>query len=234
MSEADYDAVWQAIRDGHLASFYIWEAYWLADSIVGGCDEVLEKTPPIGEFINVDPELFQTIGAVVGAAARLRALLVERQRTKRQSALEHALQIRRARWLASDLLRDLEFTEITKAAVRHSLEHFDEYLDRQGLKWLRGQIAARDGVPMDMMLSSRQVLKSMLNGAEMTLVRVYVAQERRFVNSEDEVDISALREEGIAVRDRLQPLANPGTEPAEKRGSFLTFLGPAPKLRLPD
>jgi hypothetical protein len=77
-------------------------------------------------------------------------------------------------------------------------------------------------------------VKNMLNGAEMTLVRVYVAQEGRFVNSEDEVDIPALRDEAVAVRDRLQPLANPGSEPAAKRGSFITFLGPPPKVRLPD
>ncbi len=87
---------------------------------------------------------------------------------------------------------------------------------------------------MDMVLSSRQVLRGVLNGADMTLVRVYVGQERRFVNSEDEVDITALRDEAAGVRDRLQPLANPGTEPADKRGLFLTFLGPAPKVPLPD
>jgi hypothetical protein len=91
---------------------------------------------------------------VTRPTARLRALLVDRPR-KRESALEHAIQVRRARWLASEALQSLPLKQIVRVAVRHSLEHFDEYLDRQGLRWLRGQIAARDGVPMDMMLSSR-------------------------------------------------------------------------------
>jgi hypothetical protein len=234
MSEADYDAFWAAIEKSHLADVYLWEVYWLADSIMRGCDDVFAKAqPPPPDYIKVEPELMQLLQAVVSASARLRALIFERSRRdkRNQSALEYAVQIRRARWLGSLILAGLNLPTIATSGVRNSLEHFDNHLDSEAIRWLRGGLPPRKGLPVDMAISTRASIKDLLKAE--VLIRVYVAAERRFVTSDTEIDLAALHAEASSVRERLRPLIE-AKVPKGEHGGFVVFPGDPPKVPLPD
>ena len=234
MSEADYDAFWAAIEKSHLADVYLWEAFWLADSIVHWCDDVFAKAPPPPpDYIKIEPELMQLLQSVVSASARLRTLLVERpHRDKRnQSALDHAVQVRRARWIGSVVLAGLKLPTIATSGVRNSLEHFDQYIDSEAIRWLRGGLPPRKGLPVDMVMSARASTMDLLKAE--VLIRVYVAAERRFVNSDTEIDMAALQAEASAVRERLRPWIE-AKVPKGEHGGFVVFPGDPPKVPLPD
>jgi hypothetical protein len=196
------EAEWLEIRESPLAAAYVAELRTLAVGIIETANAIFEATPPaeVGRsYIKVDPPLMRRLLGLIGEAARVAALLTPHRSPRGIQATE--LVRRRAEWLRGDVLGGLELEAILDAAVRHSLEHFDEYLDDAAQGALsRG---APSLLPMDMIVGRRGTF-SELNTAGTTLMfRVYIADEALFVNCGREIRVDKLATEARAIVDRL-------------------------------
>jgi hypothetical protein len=210
-----------------MLSTYIYEMHWLAADIVRRADDLFEQTPPPTEagadYIKVDPALHSEIYAMLGDAAKLRALISERPKRRDQPDRQHAILVLRARALHG-LLPDLNLAAICSPDARHSVEHFDERIDRTAIDSFDNTIAKPVHIPLDLVVWSRASF-GMLKGTrspepQIYPLRVYVASERRFLNADAEIDVGRLRDESAAVRDRLAA-AVPN---ASERGAFVVVL----------
>jgi hypothetical protein len=220
------DEAWEAIAASPLFSVYVHELHWLASSVVRRAESVFDQvpSPPSGsDYIHVDPDLHSEIYALLGEAAKIRALITGRPKRKDQSAREHEVLSRRARTLRC-LLSDLSVEAICSPAARHSLEHFDEVIDRTAIGALEDTIPRPVNMPLDLVVWSRaafEVLKGTLTPRPAIFpLRVYVASERHFLNAEREINIGDLYRECAAVRDRLKahlPIV-------DERGAFVVVL----------
>jgi hypothetical protein len=226
MSRDEHDEAWSAIARSPLFSAYIYELHWLACDVVRRAEALFEQTPspePGSGYIKVDPSLSSEIYALLSDAAKMRLLITKRQKRRDQSRDEYEVLIRRVDTLAG-LLSGLSLDAICSAEARHSVEHFDERLDKTALDIYRDTINKPVNLPFDLIVWSRAALE-LLKGTreprpEIYPFRVYVASERRFLNAGAEIDIAALHDECAAVRDRLAPAVyNPS-----ERGAFVSVL----------
>jgi hypothetical protein len=186
---SNYDEVWNQIRDSPMAMQYRWELFWLAHDVVSRAAAVVTKTPPprAGEdYLKVDFDIHGDIFALLGAAAKIKALITpKKQRDRRnQSDAEYHVQRQRATWLAS-LLDGIDLTEVSRSAVRHTLEHFDQYVDRTAIRLYEDRIKKPAHLPTDMVFSSRRAFEPLKGDDPDTTIypiRAYIADERRFLN----------------------------------------------------
>jgi len=58
---------------------------------------------------------------VLSQAARIKALLTPRSRHPNQSRRHHEVQVRRARWLREEVLRDIHLSEVERAGARDGI-----------------------------------------------------------------------------------------------------------------
>jgi hypothetical protein len=218
---------WAAIARSPLFSVYVYELHWLASDVVRRSDGVFERTPPPAPgtgYIHIDSSLHAEIYALLGDAAKIRALISERRRMPWQSQEEHELLGHRARAL-SGLLSGLRVATICSADARNSVEHFDEKIDQTALSTYNGMIAKPVNVLVDLVVWSRDQFDVPLRGTleprpGVYPLRVYVASERRFLNTGAEIDLGALRDECAAVRDRLAA----SMPDADERGAFVVVI----------
>jgi len=189
------------------------EVYWLARSVVEETERIFADTPPGvpgGSYIKIDHAVHQRLYGVLGASAKISALITERPRQKDQSRIQHETLLRRARWLRS-LLTGLGLSGVTATKVRNTVEHFDEYLDDTSRKCSNGTIALPAVLPIDMSFGHRDLMPQLLtgtkfSGATVYGLRVYVADERVFINCDVEINIAQLHDECSAIEARLKPL----------------------------
>jgi hypothetical protein len=186
---------------------------------------------PSGSYIKVNAGLHQRLYGVLGAAAKISALISERPRRKQQqSEVQHQTLIRRARWLRS-LLAGLSLSSVTATKVRHTVEHFDEYLDDAARQCSNGSIPLPAALPVDMVVGHRDLVPQLLlgtkvPGATVYNLRVYVADERIFINCDKEIDVGLLHDECAAIQARLKPLLHADMTGDEERGSPMVILTP--------
>jgi len=146
---------------------------------------------------------------VLNNAARIRALIKSRPKGKSQGAAMYALQERRIKWLAG-LLADLPTAQVLHSKVRNTLEHFDEYLDETALKSRRSQISRPTIFPVDVILGREGTLEQFdVGGSSPTVypLRVYLAEERVFVNCGARLDLDAISNECRGITERLESIA---------------------------
>ena len=220
---------WHRILGSPFAGAYVSELYWLARDTVETCEQVFsnaEPPPPESSYIKVDHALHADIYRVLNNAARIRALVKERSRRADQSARQFAVQEKRTRWMR-DLLDGLSTDAILQAQVRNSLEHFDEYLDETALRSSMSQIARPTLFPIDMTLGRDGTLQQFTQGVVYP-VRVYLAEERMFVNCGKRIDVNAIALECQAITARLvelsPQLAEENEPSSEGRGSSMLVV----------
>jgi hypothetical protein len=219
------EQAWSAIKSDRRV--YLVELFELAAHVVAAVDTAMALLPTRGpehEFMFVNHEIHRMLLDALGAAARIRALCVERGSSSKQTQLEYKVSVRRAAWLRQEVLEDIDLSVLEDAQVRNTIEHFDEYVDRAALQAYGGEIPLPALIPVDMALTSRNVLSRFaIRGHQPTIywVRVYVSGERRFINCGHEIDIDAVRSVVVAVKERLTPLLG---EQAEREGSRMVLL----------
>lgn len=122
------------------------------------------------------------------------------------------------------MLNGIDLEPLRDAQVRNTLEHFDEYVDRTALKASSGDIALPALMPLDFVLSTRDLLKQFDVGGGSPNVyplRVFVTDESRFINCEQEVDVGTLRVCASQIVERVGPLLG---EQARQEGSPMLVL----------
>lgn len=106
-----------------------------------------------------------------------------------------------------------------------TLEHFDEYIDATDIRCYQRQISLPALLPLDFSMGHRRSLEQFQDEKGSTYsVRVYLSDERVFVNCGREINIGQIYEECCAIRDRLWPLV-PHDEGGEQ-GSYIIVLTP--------
>lgn len=230
METSDYDELWRRIVESPLAGAYIQELHSLAAEVVQLSDEVFQAVPrpkPSDDYVRVDHTIMRKLYTIIGDATRVSAMLNKRPRGQ-QTARQHEVHNRRAAWLRNEVLEDIKLERVFEAKVRHTLEHFDEYIDRTAIKYATREMSTPSVAPMDFVLGRRKALAIELQGRvpNIYFMRVFIAEERVFVNCGYEIDVESLREECREVAKRLTPLV-PEPLPSGERGSPLFVITPA-------
>ncbi|MEH6380140.1 MAG: hypothetical protein V7768_00255 [Dietzia cercidiphylli] len=120
-----------------------------------------------------------------------------------QSAEQHMIQDARTKWLG-ELLSSVQIQETLRAQVRNSLEHFDEYLDEAFLNFSKRPPNGRLLLPLDMTLGRESTLDQFADGGSVYPLRVYLAEERVFINCGKRVSIGLLHSECRGILDFLR------------------------------
>jgi hypothetical protein len=189
--------------------------------VVERAEIIFDKAKPASEshsYIQVDHDLLTNVNHLLGDSARIRALLLTRQKAKGESRIKHEVRARRTAWLRSTVLKSITLQHVLDAKVRHSLEHFDEYIDETAIKAHAREIEPPSFLPVDMLLGSRTTLDTTVYP-----LRVYIADEQVFINAGKEISVRGLHDECTAIRDRLAPIALRSGE-EEGRGSPIVVL----------
>lgn len=197
--------------------------------MVARAEVIFDKAKPAAEshsYIQVDHDLLTNIPHLLGDSARIRALLATKQKAEGESWIKHEIRVRRTTWLRNTVLQGISLQHVLDAKVRHSLEHFDEYIDETAIKAHAGEIKPPSFLPVDMLMGSRTTLDTFNVGGQQATVyplRVYIADEQVFINASKEVSVRGLHDECLAIRDRLaSAVLQPGE--GEGRGSPLYVL----------
>jgi len=223
---------WERILGSPLSGAYLTELYWLARDTVETCDAVFSAAAPppdqTSSYIKVDHVLQANIYRILNNAARIRALVKDRPRREhQQSAAQYAIQEQRTHWL-STVVTGIDLSEVAHARVRNSLEHFDEYLDQTALRFSEASITGRALLPFDMTLGRDGSLDQFADGGSVYPLRVYLAEERIFVNCGHKVDLGKIATECLEVVDRLTELvptiAQDDSPTSRERGSSMIVL----------
>jgi hypothetical protein len=158
---AQADHAWDAIRLSPLAGVYLTEVYASSSAVVASidaADSLLSAQDLRPGSILVNHDVNRHFLNAIGAAARLRALLFERDKNRHQQPLEHKIQQRRAGWLKT-ILAGVDLDVLKAVGVRHTIEHFDEYIDRLALRAYDGDLPLPAIIPVDFVLGSRDLFK---------------------------------------------------------------------------
>jgi len=220
------DELWASVRDSPLWFVYVTELLQLSGAIVEAIDaavRLVPEPPPGKGLITVNHEVHRLLMQALSASARVRALCCDRMKNSKESRLQYEVRRRRAAWLRG-FLEGIDLAPLRDAQVRNTLEHFDEYVDRLGEDAYSGKLSLPALVPVDMVLSERNLLEqfSVAQGRPATYwVRVYISGEFRFINCGREVDIAALRATSVGVRDRLTSVLSGS---ADEDGSAIIVL----------
>lgn len=211
LSMTEPQQAWNKISRSPLARLYLHEVYMLAVYMKTTCESLFETAPARKEdslesYVQVGRDIHTDLANLLTAAARVRALVIDRPKGKRQTHYRYSLQKARVAWLRQQL-DGVPLEAILDAGVRNSLEHFDEYLDEMAGDLAEGVAAPPALVAIDVTLGHRGLL-DYLNDAlggtpRQMFVRVYHATEREYINFGRIVNIQALYEEACALRDHL-------------------------------
>ncbi|MEI2279000.1 hypothetical protein OHC50_16165 [Paenarthrobacter ilicis] len=198
---------WERICRTNWPNIYLRELYWLARETSELCESVFEAAPAPkpgpASYITVDHTIHLNIYRALNNAARITALVKDRPK-RNQSAGQYAIQKERIHWLL-EVLSGVKISELTHAKVRHTLEHFDEYVDETALKSSRGQIDMPTVFSVDMVLGRESTIDLIANvtpnmmGATSYPIRVYCAEERVFLNCGKRVNLGSIAQESADI-----------------------------------
>lgn len=219
----------QRVADSPLGGAYVTELYWLARDAVAVLEEVF-LTPPADTFhshqtyITVDHRIHYAILRALNNAARIRALLGQGRNSG--DATVRGFRAARARWLGAKL-EGVPLGELLDASVRNSLEHFDEYLDATALELSRTGVNSVRLLPMDMSLGRADTLNQFAMGGSVYPLRIYIADERIFLNCGKRVNLGQIASECEGIVARIGPMLSPKASTPEERGSSIIVISPA-------
>jgi len=222
------DQVWERIQR-LLGQTYLYELFSIARGVSESCEQVFASAParmPDGQpYFKVDHGLLRVIFQALGDAARVRWLVSDRPKTRSQSVLDYEIQRKRTRWLQG-VLDGIPLEEVLDAKVRHSLEHFDEYLDATGIAGVRGDLAIPTVLPVDFILSHEGHFEELIPKEPVPNVyplRAYFATERMFMNAGRRISLDALHRECRAITERVAPLLG-GAAAMDERVASMTVV----------
>lgn len=202
---------WDRIQRSSWPTVYLGELAWLAKGAYDLCEKVFDSAPvPLvaGEsYIKVDHKLHQDIYQVLNSAARIASMVKHRERNKRnQSAGQYIVQKQRIEWLGQ-VLAGIELTEILNSNVRHSLEHFDEFIDETALKSSRGALKEPTLFAIDFALGRARTIEELLppslSHGSVYALRVYVAEDKTFLNCGRRIDLGKVADECLQIAERI-------------------------------
>jgi hypothetical protein len=133
----DYDAIWRSISNSPLISIYTTELYWLARNVAARAEALFEEAKPASDghsYIQVNHNLLTNAVHLLGDSARIKALITPSRKSNDESQIKYQIRLRRTAWLRNTILEGIQLKCISDAKVRHSLEHFDEYIDETAIK----------------------------------------------------------------------------------------------------
>ncbi len=191
----------ESIIDYKLFAIYIHELFRLADEIKNNCEKIFNDTKVHEDkkMIQVSPKVHSNIIYVLINAANLKKLVfTHSDKSKNESKQLYEFRIERSRILR-ELLDGIEITEIRNNRVRNTLEHFDEYIDKENIKFKNTEGTLR--AAYNMTLTEWDIFNPRLYP-----IRLYIANERKFYNMGFSIDIGKIYEEAEAIIERLNNL----------------------------
>ncbi len=207
------------LEDTKLASLYVHELWWLANSVKTKAERLFAeaKVPETGYAIQVSPELHSVIASLLSDAANLKKLVVTPSaKLNGESGRQYRLRKARAAALRESI-KGISLTEMLNAKVRNTLEHFDEYLDEANVGLSTAKSAPSPMAAYNMVLSHWEV-----TSPPVYPIRVYISSERKFYNMKWSVDIGAIHQEATAIVERL--VSHPEFSKAEGPGGLMVRL----------
>lgn len=184
-----------------LLGVYINEIERLASEIETNCEFIFNeaKLPQEGHLIQVSPGIHSHIMYVLINAANLKKLIFNSyKRQKGESEKLYEFRLKRTNRL-QEIFKDIEITEIKKSRVRNTLEHFDEYLDEESIKFENTHDNSRNVAAYNMALSDWDVFNPRVYP-----IRLYIVNEKKFYNMGYSIDIGKMYEEAKAILNRLK------------------------------
>ncbi len=230
MNSSDYEQIWEAILASPFQGVYLMDLYWLAVAVVSRAEKVFIEAPkPTGpdNYLKVNAELVGELFSLLGDAARIKALLTERQRRDNQGEINFEMHVRRVKWLRNEVLKGVKLARTFEARVRNTLEHFDEYLDGATVGFATHDIPTPALVPIDFVVSRRSALEQFAvqqRIPHLYFMRVFIASERVFVNCGEEISIQALHTECRRIAKRLKPMVPEADKPPNERGTSMLVI----------
>jgi hypothetical protein len=231
MDAADYDELWNSIAGSPLVAAYVQELHSLASDVVRLAEDVFKAAPrpkTTDDYVRVDHVIMGKLFKLLGDAARISAMLTERSRRRNQKAREYEVHRRRVEWLLNEALKGVRLQRVFDAKVRHTLEHFDEYIDRTAIKYATGQVQTPSVAPIDFVFSRRRALARALQEKprNIYLMRVYIASERVFINCGHEIGVQTLHDECRRIVRRLNAYVPAPYSKTEDRDSYMIVITP--------
>ena len=119
--------------DSSFFHIYLQELWGLAESISKKCSSVFSDcpVPTDGGYIKVDPTIHSTIESLPAEAANLKKMLtIPEKAARKETAEQFSFRCERTT-LLSEALQFPPLVEVSRVETRNSVEHFDQYLDRE-------------------------------------------------------------------------------------------------------
>lgn len=182
---------------------YIHEVWRLATEIIVNCEYVFNeaKVPDEGYSIQVSSNIHSHIIYVLINSANLKKMIFTLpNRGKDESKKQYEFRLERSN-LLKQLFNGIDITEIKNNKVRNTLEHFDEYIDKENLKFSGCELDSGLRAAYNMTLSDWDVFFPRVYP-----IRLYVANEKKFYNMNFSIDIGKIYEEAKAIIDRMKSL----------------------------
>jgi hypothetical protein len=186
-----------------LRDIYFHELGFQCTAVRDNCEQAFSFQPlDTGErtFIVMPAKLAVPIGGALSAAANVKKLIDDKRKRNKKFESENAYRLRLAR--AHMLLTELDgipLDEILKLEVRNSLEHFDEYLDRENI---RLQDISTPCVALYNVGLSHEGNVVFEEGPLLD-IRTYVASTKEFRNLGLSINLGRLCAEAVAILSRL-------------------------------
>jgi hypothetical protein len=176
---------------------YYHRLYALASAVVEQSDGLFAATAEAEQqehYRSAAPRLHAQIDAILINAANIRKMVKTSSRRRRDEPPSiFRFRLRRASAFAK-LLEGLDLSETLNTTARNSVEHFEEYLDREiatalGAKKRKAVFAGYNMVVHEL---------------DMFPLRIYAAAERKYYNMSASIDIAKLRSESESILARLK------------------------------
>jgi len=174
---------------------YYHRLHSLGCAVVRQCEDVFARTAEAAGdeyYRRASPDIHAIIDAALTNAGNIKKLLRPGRPLRKEPAEVLAFRERRVKALNA-LLDGVELSEIFSTAGRDSIEHFDEYLDRE--------IVAGGSDPDATPVFAAYNL--VVAKAEMFPFRLYDATEHKYYNFDAVVDLRKLQSEAAAIVSRL-------------------------------
>lgn len=200
-----------SVKDSKLFLIYIHEVWRLSNEIVTNCEKVFdEATIPDKEYIiQVSPNIHSHIIYILINSANLKKLIFPSEnKSKDESKKQYEFRLERSK-LLKELFNGIDIKEIKNSKVRNTLEHFDEYIDKENLKLESSDKKVSPFAAYNMALSDWGAFSPPVYP-----IRLYISKEKKFYNMGFSIDIGKIYEEAKAIIERLNSLDifNNGTE----------------------
>lgn len=192
-----------SVEKSKFFSIYIHEVWRLATEIIVNCEYVFNeaKVPDKGHSIQVSSNIHSHIIYVLINSANLKKMIfTSPNRARDESKKQYEFRVERSK-LLKELFNGIDIIEIKNNKVRNTLEHFDEYIDKENLRFAGGEAEVGLRAAYNMTLSDWDVFFPRVYP-----VRLYVANEKKFYNMSFSIDIGKIYEEARAIIERMKSL----------------------------